>query len=485
MGVPKFYRWLSERYPCLSEVVKEHQIPEFDNLYLDMNGIIHNCSHPNDDDPHFRITEEKIFGDIFHYIEVLFRMIQPKKVFFMAIDGVAPRAKMNQQRGRRFRSAKDAELSEKRARDRGEELPTEARFDSNCITPGTPFMCRLNEQLQYFVTMKISTDSLWQNVTVILSGHETPGEGEHKIMDFIRHAKSKPDYDPNIRHCLYGLDADLMMLGLCTHDPHFSLLREEVRFTSKKTVQKRTVTPENTTFHLLHLSLLREYIDHEFRSLREEAILPFGYNLESIIDDWILMGFLIGNDFLPHLPNLHINKGALSELFATYKKVLPQLTGYINLNGKLHLSRFETFLEALAEKELDRFEDIYSDAKWIEGKTTKKVHGAKAKVISDTPGPAHVEELLGVDSNDQGWEVVSHQKKDSDLVRLLQSANDFLLDSSSEPTDHDDLSDPDTTDSFGRGNMYQIEFRQHKREYYIQKLGYKNVTPEVLREQGQ
>ena len=51
------------------------------------------------------------------------------------------------------------------------------------------FMCRLHEQLQYFVTMKISTDSLWQNVTVILSGHETPGEGEHKIMDIIRHGK--------------------------------------------------------------------------------------------------------------------------------------------------------------------------------------------------------------------------------------------------------------------------------------------------------
>ncbi len=161
MGVPKFYRWLSERYPCLSEVVKEHQIPEFDNLYLDMNGIIHICSHPNDDDPHFRISEEKIFESIFHYIEVLFRMIQPKKVgkrmespgcpcrgflsdvsfwqlFFMAVDGVAPRAKMNQQRSRRFKSAKEAELNEKKARDRGEELPKEARFDSNCITPGTP-----------------------------------------------------------------------------------------------------------------------------------------------------------------------------------------------------------------------------------------------------------------------------------------------------------------------------------------------------------
>ena len=81
------------------------QIPEFDNLYLDMNGIIHQCSHPNDEDVHFRISEEKIFADIFHYLEVLFRIIKPRKVFFMAVDGVAPRAKMNQQRGRRFRWA--------------------------------------------------------------------------------------------------------------------------------------------------------------------------------------------------------------------------------------------------------------------------------------------------------------------------------------------------------------------------------------------
>lgn len=68
-----------------------------------MNGIIHICSHPNDSNPHFRITEDKIFSDIFHYIEVLFRIIKPRKVFYMAVDGVAPRAKMNQQRGRRFR----------------------------------------------------------------------------------------------------------------------------------------------------------------------------------------------------------------------------------------------------------------------------------------------------------------------------------------------------------------------------------------------
>lgn len=81
--------------------VNVFQIPDFDNMYLDMNGIIHNCSHPDDSNPHFRITEEKIFKDIFHYINILFQIIKPKKLFFMAIDGVAPRAKMNQQRGRR------------------------------------------------------------------------------------------------------------------------------------------------------------------------------------------------------------------------------------------------------------------------------------------------------------------------------------------------------------------------------------------------
>ena len=84
----------------------------------------------------------------------------------MAVDGVAPRAKMNQQRGRRFRSAREAELNEKKARDKGEKLPEEDRFDSNCITPGTPFMVRLQEQLKYFVNNKISTDGLWKGTKV-------------------------------------------------------------------------------------------------------------------------------------------------------------------------------------------------------------------------------------------------------------------------------------------------------------------------------
>jgi 5'-3' exoribonuclease 1 len=95
---------------------------------------------------------------------------------------------------------------------------------------GTPFMAKLSEQLRYFVNKKITEDANWREVQVVLSGHEVPGEGEHKIMEYIRLSKAQPDYNPNVRHCLYGLDADLIMLGLLSHDPHFCLLREEVKF---------------------------------------------------------------------------------------------------------------------------------------------------------------------------------------------------------------------------------------------------------------
>ena len=165
--------FFSERYPLTSQLIEGNKIPEFgmldkcfismqqpkcmtsaDNLYVDFNGIIHNCepvpssrlprvlntpplgSHPNDGDAHFRLSEDQIFTAIFSYVDHLFGKIKPKKLFFMAIDGVAPRAKMNQQRSRRFRTAKEAKETREKAERKGETLPTDKAFDSNCITPG-------------------------------------------------------------------------------------------------------------------------------------------------------------------------------------------------------------------------------------------------------------------------------------------------------------------------------------------------------------
>ncbi|XP_063074870.1 5'-3' exoribonuclease 1 isoform X2 [Engraulis encrasicolus] len=457
MGVPKFYRWISERYPCLSQAVKEHQIPEFDNLYLDMNGIIHQCSHPNDEDVHFRITEEKIFADIFHYIEVLFRIIKPRKVFFMAVDGVAPRAKMNQQRGRRFRSAKEAEDKIKKALEKGEVLPTEARFDSNCITPGTDFMARLQEQLKYFVNNKLSTDPLWQGVNVFLSGHETPGEGEHKIMEFIRSENAKPGHNPNTRHCLYGLDADLIMLGLTSHEPNFSLLREEVRFGGKKN-QKRIATPEETTFFLLHLSLMREYIDYEFSELKHK--IPFEYDLERIIDDWILMGFLVGNDFIPHLPHLHINHDALPLLYRTYISVLPTLQGYLNENGHLNLGNFEKYLAKLAEFDREHFSEAFVDLKWFESKVGNK----------------YLNEAAGLAAEEENSKKVKKSKSPEDSLCLaaLDSGKDGGGGQSKEGGEEDGEEE----------EIFEVEFRQYKRVYYMSKMGVEVVSDEFLASQA-
>lgn len=138
-------------------------------------------------------------------------------------------------------------------------------------------------------------------------------------MDYIRYLKSQADFNPNTRHCLYGLDADLIILGLCTHELHFVVLREEVKFGKKS----KRASVEETRFFLLHLGLFREYLELEFNELKQYP----SYEIAQLIDDWVLMGFMVGNDFIPHLPCLHISTNALPLLYKTYIKVYPTLNG--------------------------------------------------------------------------------------------------------------------------------------------------------------
>lgn len=398
MGVPAFFRWLSEKYPKIVQDVLEErvrlvgddgsaQVPfdctrpnpsglECDNLYIDMNGIIHPCSHP-EQGPQPR-TEEEMYENVCKYVDRMFRVMRPRKLLYLAIDGVAPRAKMNQQRARRFRSAQEARENQEIEENVRAELtkmgqkvpPAKKAWDSNVITPGTPFMLRLSEYIRFYIRKRISVDKAWQQIRVIFSDASVPGEGEHKIMAHIRYQRSQPGYSPNLVHVLHGLDADLIMLALATHEAHFYISREEVLFgrKSQEENEKRQIETmfrekqraldeqagvnamqllENKQKPLVRISIpiLREYLAAEFASCITPGRVPFPPSFERLLDDIVFLCFFVGNDFLPHLPSLDIRDGALDYLFNVYKRVLPSLGDYItNHGGQVDLSKVDVIL---------------------------------------------------------------------------------------------------------------------------------------------
>lgn len=188
-------------------------------------------------------------------------------------------------------------------------------------------MWDLTVALKYYIHDRMNHDPLWQKLKfrVILSDCQIPGEGEHKLMDFIRIQRAQPEYDPNTRHMMYGADADLIHLALATHETHFQIIREVVlpKTESKKDPwevfeegEEEEEESKQKPFQFINIGILRQYLYFEFEPLREK--LPFPYDFERCVDDFVFFCFFVGNDFLPHLPSLNIRDGSIDMvLFAT------------------------------------------------------------------------------------------------------------------------------------------------------------------------
>ncbi|SOV14061.1 exoribonuclease, putative [Plasmodium sp. gorilla clade G2] len=487
MGVPTFYRWLVTRYPKIAKAVYEtrdsdvysrrtkfdengeyfkvHDLNDyvnntdelhcsdningyFDNMYLDMNGIIHLCSHS--DNSKRAKSNEEIFLNVFLYVERLFDIVEPKKLLYMAIDGVAPKAKMNQQRSRRFKSISCSEI-EKRAylelKERfiaeNKMVPEETTYwDSNVITPGTEFMHELSVALKYFIEHKITNDEKWKNVVVIFSDSNVCGEGEHKIFNFIKSQRAQPGYDPNTRHIIHGMDADLIMLSLASHEPYFYILREiidldpksdekekpkkkdyvgmlksydDLHFctryvkTEKKLYNKyndpnyaNVTISKNSSLNyeywnelqILDLTILREY-------LWKDLFFDTSFNMERCIDDFIFICFFCGNDFLPHLPSISIAGGSIDQLILLYQKVLPTLGDYLINEGSINLKSFTKYISFIAEVERETFVSQYDFKKKREKRELQQKDALKRPKCVDDPTDQVVQYLDKSDVNNK------------------------------------------------------------------------------------
>ena len=481
MGVPAFFKWLMKRYPKILIEAREEinigfnineihmnnfgldeRIPPIDNLYFDMNGIIHPCAHPEDRDSPSSLAE--MFNSIFDYCDKIIRIIRPRKLIYMAIDGVAPRAKMNQQRSRRFRAALSAQQNERVSANKEKEwkdkgLPTDFlerkkkekfKFDSNCITPGTDFLEQCSIAVRTYIKSRINNDPLWSKLNVVFSDASVPGEGEHKILDFIRTQRTFESYDPNTYHCIYGADADLIMLSLIMHEPHFCVIRESLsdkfymicdncgkhghrkeecdsvtgKFIRSKATKEEIMAYNKEKineieFSLIKIGILREYLELEFKLLIEE-----GKDLERIIDDFVFLCFLVGNDFLPNMPSLKIREGAIDAMVYLYKKIRPEMNDYLtNGKGQLNLNECEKLFRKLSLVE-DQFFKNEMEIKLRENER-KKINDTKKKpnILNEFRSIQNINTLKG--GKNKGKNSKEKQKKnignndEIDLVNIV------------------------------------------------------------------
>lgn len=348
MGIVRFFYWFKTNFNKDIKNLKKYQTfkdidTNIDNLMIDMNGLFHNSAQKvfkygnhklptrllnnrnKSKYPYYNKRNKiKLFEDVCNEIDNLVRISIPKKRIILCVDGPAPLSKQSQQRKRRFRSAKD----------RDDELT----FDSNCITPGTEFMDHLNKYVDWYIRKKVSENKNWKDLEIIFSNDRVPGEGEHKLINYIRKYGDKQE-----TYCINGLDADLIMLTLGTHCPNFYILREDMY-------------DRGNDFFCINMGKIRD----ELSKMLSWESDNFKFDNKDCVNDFIFLCFFVGNDFLPHIPLVEIIRDGLELLIDLYKKVCKDFGHITRLEDKrirFNKKPLKAYLQLLGQQEKDLLEN--------------------------------------------------------------------------------------------------------------------------------
>ena len=296
MGIPSYFSYIVKNHQRIIQKLERNKKPN--NFYLDSNSIVYDVINNAEN----YIVETTTYGTIISLviskIEEYILFVSPTTNVFIAFDGVAPFAKLEQQRQRRYKSWYQNKIHDQifASETASESDSTAKKWNSAAITPGTQFMKELNEALySYFNNARAET----YNVNnLIVSGSNEVGEGEHKIFDYIR-KNSADHYESST--IIYGLDSDLIMLALnhLTINPHIYLFREAPHFSIGEL--------EPSESYLMDIGELSKQI-------------VFEMNGGSVVD-YIFLCFFLGNDFMPHFPSLNIRTGGIDKMLNAYKEI--------------------------------------------------------------------------------------------------------------------------------------------------------------------
>ncbi len=329
MGIPSYFSYIVKKHP---DIIKKFIENKFvvNNLYLDCNSIIYDAYNKlNSESPSVSGISDKIIGCVISKIEEYLAIIQPNKNVIIAFDGVAPVAKLEQQRQRRYKSWYQNEMANSYLNKVKKDAWTTA-----AITPGTTFMSDLNTR----VSTHFSHSNKFGVNKIYVSGSNKYGEGEHKIFDFIR---QKPEeHNDGLNTVIYGLDADLIMLSI-NHLPVCSnifLFRETPQF-----IQSINADLEPEAHYFLDIPELTKAITEYMNN--DETVT----NIHKVYD-YILLCFFLGNDFMPHFPALNIRTGGVDKMLNAYRATIAP-TECLTDGNKINWNNVRKIVKFLADLE--------------------------------------------------------------------------------------------------------------------------------------